>query len=251
MNLTPTLTRSVTVSAIAVAASLTGVLLEAQIAGAASLTHETASFSFNEDSSEDTFFDVGSGLLPYFNASLGTLNSVTYQILGDSTASITITNDSKKKATVEASTSTYGYGYFRPQTTYTFRGFNQGAQAYVNGTLDKKGTPGATLTDTNTNNFNLSYSPSTLTDSDYLKAFTGTGNFAVDFHGYLQSAVFTTVPKYSVTSAATSGLKAKITYDYTPIPTPALLPGLVAMGVGVLRNRKVEVETEAEVDSEA
>jgi len=231
---------------VAIAATLTLAIIAPNAANAASITHKTASFSFDQDTSEDSFFSVGSGLLPYFNASLGKLNSVTYQILGNSTASISIINTSKKTGNAYGQTSTYGYGILSPQNSGWFGGYNQGASAYVNGILSGKG---ATLTDTQTNNYNWwSSGPSTLTDSYYLGLFTGTDNFAVDFYGYLASYVSTTLPAFSVASAATGELSAVITYDYTPvpIPTPALLPGLLAMGVGVVRRRKAEAAAECE-----
>lgn len=229
---------------VAIAATLTLAIIAPNAANAASITHKTASFSFDQDTFEDSFFSFGS-VLPYFNAALGKLNSVTYQILGDSTASISITNNSKKGANAYGQTYTYGYGILNPQNSGIFGGYNQGASAYVNGILSGKG---ATLTDTQTNNYNWWSSPSTLTDSYYLGLFTGTDNFAVDLYGYLGSYVSTTLSAYSVASAATGELSAMITYDYTPvpIPTPALLPGLLAMGVGVVRRRKAEAAAECE-----
>ena len=231
--------------AVAIAATLTLAAIAPNVANAASITHTTASFSFDQDTYQDDYFLVGSGLLPYFKAALGKLNSVTYQVLGDSTASISVTNNSIKLAKASGQTVTYGYGVLKPQNYGYFGGYNQGAYASVSGTLDKKGPPGATLTNTQTNNYTLS-SPSTLTDPYYLGLFTGADEFAVDFNGYLSSSVSTTLPQYAVASAATSGLSAQITYDYTPIPTPALLPGLLAMGIGIVRRRKAEAAAEAE-----
>ena len=215
------------------------------VANAASITHTTTSFSFDQDTYQDDYFSVGSGLLPYFKAALGKLNSVTYQVLGDSTASFSVTNNSTKLAQTSGQASTYGYGYLKPQNSDLFAGNNQGAYASVNGILAKKGTTGATLTNTQTNNYTSS-GPRTLTDSYSLGLFTGTDEFAVDFYGYLSSSVTTNSPSYSVVSAATSGLSAQITYDYTPIPTPALLPGLLARGIGIVRRRKAEAAAEAE-----
>ncbi len=40
-------------------------------------------------------------------------------------------------------------------------------------------------------------------------------------------------------------LRADPVIDSTPVPTPALLPGLVGMGVAALRKRKQETELEA------
>jgi len=229
---------------VAIAATLTLAIIAPNAANAASITHKTASFSFDQDTFEDSFFSFGS-VLPYFNAALGKLNSVTYQILGNSTASISITNNSNKKANAYGQTSTYGYGILSPQNRGWFYGYNQGASASIGGILSGKG---ATLTDTQTNNYLWWSSPSTLTDSYYLGLFTGTDNFAVDLYGYLGSYVSTTLSAYSVASAATGELSAMITYDYTPvpIPTPALLPGLLAMGVGIVRRRKAEAAAECE-----
>jgi len=230
---------------VAIAATLTLAIIAPNAANAASITHKTASFSFDQDTSEKSFFSVGSGLLPYFNASLGKLNSVTYQILGNSTASISITNNSNRTKMASGQTSIHGYGILSPQNMGWFYGHNQGASASIGGILSGKG---ATLTDTQTNNYLWWSSPSTLTDSYYLGIFTGTDNFAVDFYGYLESSVSSTLPLYSVASSAASELSAVITYDYTPvpIPTPALLPGLLAMGVGIVRRRKAEAAAECE-----
>jgi len=232
---------------VAIAATLTLAIIAPNAANAASITHKTASFSFDEDTSEKSFFSVGSGLLPYFNASLGKLNSVTYQILGNSTANISITSNSNKKANASGRTFIYGQGVLRPQNV-GLAGNSPGAWASIDGELPGKG---ATLMDIQTNNYDSWWwsSPSTLTHSFHLGLFTGIDNFAVDFNGYLNSYVLTTASRFTVdSSAATSGLSAMITYDYTPvpIPTPALLPGLLAMGVGVVRRRKAEAAAECE-----
>ncbi|MGI0485172.1 PTPA-CTERM sorting domain-containing protein [Pantanalinema rosaneae CENA516] len=223
-------------SAVAIAAALSVIAVAPEAVNAASITHETSSFSFSSNDYDDGWYFLGSSPLPYFNAALGTLNSVTYQILGDSTASIAVTNNDDQDRYISAGVSTYGYAYLMPQGNWWWSGYNNGAYASVYQTL----TPGATASDSQTNNWFGSY-PSTYTDSYALGQFTGASNFDVNFYGSLDSWV-NNVRNVSVSSASTSGLRAAITYDYTPVPTPALLPGLLAMGVAAIRKRKTEVD---------
>ncbi|HEY9879623.1 MAG TPA: PTPA-CTERM sorting domain-containing protein [Leptolyngbyaceae cyanobacterium] len=216
-----------------------------QAAQAASVTYETPFFSFDQDTELPNDGFLGSSLLPYFNTALGTLNSVTYQFLGDSTVSVTFTNNSKKDSSGYASADISSYGYLRPQGTY-FGGSPNGAFASVSGPLAKNG---GSLTDSQSNNWYGS-GPYTETDPYYLSLFQGTGDYGVDFYGYFNAYSGSNSPNTTLVAAAMNNIGARVVYDYTPtaVPTPALLPGLLGLGAGVLRKRKAEASEEAPVE---
>ncbi|HIK16422.1 MAG TPA: PTPA-CTERM sorting domain-containing protein [Leptolyngbyaceae cyanobacterium M33_DOE_097] len=231
MNLQKTtMTLAIAVSAMALAPA---------VANAASITHKTSSFSFNEETVPNGL--LGSSSLPYFNTALGTLNSVTYEILGDASASVTFTNLSKTRTGyASAYASLWSYGYLNPSFSSWYGYVEAYASAYSNSLA-----PGGSISDTATNNYVSG--PITLTESYLLDLFKGSGNFAVEFYGYFNGSSYTNLSNYLVSSTGeVNGLRAKITYDYTPIPTPALLPGLLALGAGFLRKRKVEEAVEVE-----
>ncbi len=64
------------------------------------------------------------------------------------------------------------------------------------------------------------------------------------FAGLISDTPFTTATIGSLSNAASGFNVDHLTYA-APIPTPAMLPGLIGLSVGVLRKRKAEVANEA------
>lgn len=146
------------------AAFTMGVVVAALTSRATAATLTASSGALTPDPSNPTSFS-----LPYFNKSLGTLNKVVFQVLGNPTASVTVTNtdavDNFIYANSQAGASAYidPAGYF-----YGFAGYNQ-ADAYISETL----APGASKTVTAISH---SYSPEYTAKDLALSALIGTGS---------------------------------------------------------------------------
>lgn len=230
----------------AVAVSSAAASVAPQAAQAASITYQTPSFFFDQNTELPDNGYLGSGALPYFNTAFGTLNSVTYEFLGNSKASITFTNNSSRNSSSNsANAHIYSYGFLKPLGRSLY-GQTTGAYAYVSGPLAKNG---GSLTDSQENN-SPGVGPSILTDPFYLSLFKGTGDYGVDLYGFFEVSSESKSSNTALVAAAMSGVSARVVYDYTPtaVPTPALLPGLLGLGAGVLRKRKAEASEEAPVE---
>jgi hypothetical protein len=228
--------QSVFIPTIAIAVTVSAATLMPQTVQAASLTYETTPIAiFDQDTDAGLFASVN---LPYFNAALGQLNRVTYQLIGNSTASITIVNNSTRDGSASGSSQMSILGIFRPNSVALSRSIVAGTS--VSGALPKNG---GTLLNAATT---VQTDSESLTDASGLAAFTGAGNFDVDLFGEFNASGTASVSRYLVTSLGQSQVLARVIYDYTAIPTPALLPGLIGLGLGIVRKRKLQGQPEAE-----
>lgn len=74
-----------------------------------------------------------------------------------------------------------------------------------------------------------------------LNGFSFNGQFRTGSGTILGNGALTAIFSTNTTTGATSWAA-----DLTPVPTPALLPGLIGLGLGVLRKRRAEAKVEAE-----
>jgi hypothetical protein len=219
------------------AAALFGAIVP-RAAQAATVTHTSAPISYDQDA------DPGLGpwatsTLPYFDAALGTLNSVYYQFLGEVSASVTYTNKSKKSNSVYASSFFNAYGYLNPNGEYYN---NAPASVEALAALSSGTTPstvpgfGATISTSTTSSFDSPLMAGTPSH------FIRTGSYDVRFGSYFLPYLsnFGASNFNFIATGEAKNLVAKVIYDYTPtsVPTPALLPGLIGLGFTAIRKRK-------------
>lgn len=203
----------------------------------------TTSDSFNFDS-----FDILNEAIPIqqFNPSLGTLNSVLVKFTGTMTGEAGFENRNATPATV---TVNFGGLFSLTLPSGDRLDINPSNQQSYNVTrfdrvFDYGGTSGRTLE---------SLTASATTSQSYisnalLQALTGTGVANFLFSAIYNSSVTGPGNIVSYSTGGTSVADVSVTYDYTPattptIPTPALLPGLIGIGVAALRKRKEQAET--------
>jgi hypothetical protein len=223
-------------SATAIALTLSLGAIIPGVAQAATVTHTSAPISYDQDA------DPGVGpwatsSLPYFDAALGTLNSVYYQFLGEVSASVTYTNNSKKSNSVYASSFFNAYGYLNPNGKY-YNNAPTPVEAFANFSVANTTIPGfgATFWSKTTRSFD---SPLTAGNASH---FIKTGSYDVGFGSYFLSYLsnFGASNFNFIATGEAINLVASVTYDYTPtdVPTPALLPGLIGLGFTAIRKRR-------------
>jgi len=79
-----------------------------------------------------------------------------------------------------------------------------------------------------------------------LLSFTNTSDLQYKFKGiFADGTIGTGELTTQISGAGVKSYSTTIVAAGEQIPTPALLPGLVAMGVGIMRKRKAEVATDA------
>jgi hypothetical protein len=198
-------------------------------AQAATLTHISTPISF-----DNLTLSAGNTrlFLPYFDAAQGVLNSVTYGLTGNPSAEVRLENTSPSNALDSGPgiASVASTGFFRPSGSNLGTGFIQG---YADtGAVSLSQGQQATAID--------SYLVSSVNSSSGPSAFIGTGNFDVWIFSYFQ--LVSGANGLSVNgNAGIKNLVASVTYDYKPtsVPTPALLPGLIGLGLlGKRRSKK-------------
>jgi hypothetical protein len=196
-------------------------------AQAATLTHISTPISFDNLS-----LSAGNTklFLPYFDAAQGILNSVTYGLTGNPYAEVTLKNTSPSPAlnSGPAIASIASTSFFRPSGLTLGTGFIQG---YADtGSVSLSQGQQATAID--------SYLVSSVNSSSAPSAFIGTGNFDVWIFSYFQLTGGGANGVSIEGLAGINSLVATVTYDYRPtsVPTPALLPGLI--GLGLMRKRR-------------
>ncbi|MBE9179531.1 PTPA-CTERM sorting domain-containing protein [Oculatella sp. LEGE 06141] len=149
-------------------------------------------------------------------------------------------------------------------SNYTFSGFNptgwaiqtpannangSGSADFIFKALDPSGPPNAANVTNNTNlSFIMTKGLGAITEADFLTApfATSNNNLLGSFHlgAHLQSLTVNATTCPSKSTCRDSGF-ARGNYTSTPIPTPALLPGLIGMGVAALRKKKGEQNLES------
>lgn len=123
---------------------------------------------------------------------------------------------------------------FNPSNWTIGNGANANGSGGANFTFEADRTPpGGDVTNTVNLLFKMTSSGGALTLADFLGAPSSSGAGGV-LVGQLGAHLQSLTP---VDGQSNSGFAVG---NYTPIPTPALLPGLVAMGVGMLRKQKKE-----------
>ncbi|MEQ1835467.1 MAG: choice-of-anchor E domain-containing protein [Candidatus Nitrotoga sp.] len=167
-----------------------------------------------------------SGLLPLFDISLGTLNSVTLTLVGNSSSTTSLTNAAANPQ----------FFSFQSILNYFFT-FSNGVSV---------GTPAFTTTLATTGGFTTLASGATLnlgttTDSGSavvtgpLANFIGSGNFTVGCTTLSGSSFTGGGGNINNNQTTTANCNANISYDYTPtitrVPEPA---ALWLLGVGLL-----------------
>lgn len=187
--------------------------------------------------------DVVNSVIPIqkFDSSLGTLNSVLVEFTGTIRGDARFENRSSRSTPVfvnlaglfDLTLPTGDNLSVNPEQGYDYQ------VARYDRVLDFAGASGRTVSGlTSTLSTSQIYSSNTV-----LNALTGSGftNFlfsATDNSSIAGSGNFSS----SIQSLVEGDVS--VTYDYTsastPIPTPALLPGLVGMGVAAIRKRKAE-----------
>jgi hypothetical protein len=201
-------------------------------AQAATITHSTGTIAFDQDGETLDYKRYASVALPYFNPALGQLDSVSYNVQGTATATIALENRSTQTGFGYGYSQLYSYAYLKPKNFYFFGG-DASAYASTSGTLSKLDR---FLTTTTTTPWN--YDSSAIGPSSSLEAFIGTGDFAMDFWGFFSGIGYAYVPRSSVDVLGQVNLTTNLTYNYTPVPAPALLPGAIALTYNLLRKRK-------------
>jgi hypothetical protein len=234
-------------SATAIALTLSLGAIVPGVVQAATVTHNTAPISFDDR-------DLSPGntplFLPYFDPAQGTLNRVIYSLTGNPYTEVTLTNTSKPPRSRSGSGS--ASAYIVTYSAFNLNGRLYGA-GYLQGNADVSSvflSPGASITANDTYVHGASYYD-TLSSNPFFPGsvaspsdFVRTGNLD-DFEVILSS--FSNLSgnangiPFSVDGlAGIDNLVASVTYDYepTPVPTPALLPGLIGLGFTALRKRK-------------
>jgi hypothetical protein len=212
-------------------------------AQAASISYSTSpAFSF--DSKDPNGFS-GNATLPYFDRALGELDNVILEWLGEVSTSISITNMSEESIRVAGSRNVQIESYLPDISNYGgfIRSFVE-----IDGLLPAHQI--RTASNTNANFGGMDYGANDYffnlfgIDSNTVDQFVGVGSFSVDFKvsawRYLEVFVGDNdAVSFSVEAKSTaSNIGQKITYYYTPVPTPALLPGLLAIAWKNRRKRK-------------
>jgi hypothetical protein len=205
-------------------------LLPTAIAQAATITHSTGPITFDQDSIELDYKRYASVALPYFNPALGQLDSVSYSVQGNATATIAIENRSPQTGLGYGYSYLYSYAYLKPKNFYLFGG-DASAYAETSGTLTKldgqRPTGGHRLL-TKTTDTPWNYDSGTIGPSASLDAFIGDGDFTVDVWGFFSGVGYAYLSRSSVDVLGQVNLTTQLTYNYTAVPSPALLPGAIA-----------------------
>ncbi len=193
--------------------------------------------------------NVNDGVIPIqkFDSSLGTLNSVLIEFTGtmQGNAAFENGNINRRTATVIIS----GLFDLTLPTGNTLSispaiGHSYDLPRY-DGSIDFAGASGRTVEITAT-----AFDRQIYTSNTVLNALTGSGvaNFlfsAIDDSAFIGLGRF----NYRINTLVRGD--ASVTYDYTPastpIPTPALLPGLIGIGVAAIRKSKAEQKETVEV----
>ena len=118
-------------------------------------------------------------------------------------------------------------------------GFTSSVNSFIDfGTFTKSGTTG---------NLSFVLNPSTFNTV----GLGSVGGVAGKLDGFFQFGG-STVAKGSLLAASFGSAKnsfSQITINTTAVPTPALLPGLLALGAGVIRKRKAQATEKVEADA--
>jgi hypothetical protein len=191
-------------------------------AQAATITHSTGPITFDQDSQELNYKRYASVALPYFNPALGRLDGVSYNVQGNVTATIAIENRSPQTGFGFGYSYLYSYAYLKPKNFSLFGG-EASAYAETSGTLTKLDRLLTQTTDTPWN-----YDSGAIGPSASLNAFIGDGDFAVDVLGFFSGVGYAYLSRSSVDVLGQVNLTTQVTYNYTAVPSPALLPGAIA-----------------------
>ncbi|ABA20185.1 conserved hypothetical protein [Trichormus variabilis ATCC 29413] len=218
------------------ATTLAGIIATAGSASAASLSY-TSSTAFETTDIENSILGVQK-----FNSSLGTLQKVTLNFVGDLTGNAEFENKSRNASTITVKLNanlSLSQPDLVPQTPllldpenlYTYQ------VAAYDGTDDKAGASGRKI---NTLAATKS-TTSVFTDTQFLQAFTGTGNIDFLFSALANSVV---TGSGNISSGIETLAKASVTvtYEYeeaktVPESSTVLGLGLIA-GLGLLSQRK-------------
>ncbi|PSR19095.1 hypothetical protein C8255_04085 [filamentous cyanobacterium CCP3] len=226
-TLLATATLSLAPVAIAASALTVGSVMYAPTANAASFTGSLVEFTGDDAGGQFTFSDFGPNtvrLLTKITSPTvgGDIRGVFFDVIGG-TAGLQVTPVSGQGAGITVS-------------DLSFNTCNTGEGNNLNG-----GSPGANLC-----NFDVGFAvgrPGTAggTITSALFTITRSGLTASSFAGQNIGI------RYQATGANGNGSsKLSGTVSATAVPTPALLPGLIGMGLAALRKRKGEAEESAE-----
>jgi hypothetical protein len=233
-------------SPVAIALSLTLAAASPKGAEAATLTFSTPLYTLGE--AEDYPFSY----LPYFDTRLGQLDTITLELVGKAQTTAQLEN----LAAVEG----YGLGNsvaYASAAVYTVR---QGvglwwpladeARAQIaqtlgpfDGTQDFDGASGATVQAEKSFNAFLHIGPDFYgSDTQF---FEGDGSYEVQLYAFTDGTGHVASGDYAFDARGeVSDYGLRVTYHYTPVSTPEpglmpmLWPGLVGLGIVLLRRRK-------------
>ena len=230
-------------NSLAAATTLAGVIATAGTASAASLT-QTTTFTASTGTGDFQITDFDENLsIKKFSPSLGKLQKVTVDFLGEIQGDGKFENRSSRPATVnvilggslsldQAQLTPRPLLELTPKTVKTY------TVARFDGKTDYAGASGRTFT-------GLSASGSgstTFTDLASLKVFTGTGNLDFLFSALAESEVRGSGNISSEINTLARG-SVTVTYEYKKtVPEPSVVIGMgIFAGLGMLSNRKKQL----------
>ncbi|BCL38948.1 choice-of-anchor E domain-containing protein [Nostoc sp. MS1] len=227
-------------NSLAVATTLAGVIATAGTASAASLT-KTATFTASTGDFQFTDFDQTLSIKK-FDSSLGKLQKVTLDFLGEIKGDGKFENRSASSASITVNLGGFlsldqtqlGVPPLLPVTPKTVITYNV---AKFDGKTDYAGPSGRTFT-------GLSASQAgsrVFTDLASLNVFTGTGNLDFLFTALADSIVSGSGNmSYELNTLARGSVA--VTYEYKTTPEPSVVIGMgVFAGLGMLSNRKKQL----------
>ena len=210
-------------------------LLAAAVLAAMSVGSANAALSFSN--AEQTTEISQTGFLDLFDASLGTLNSVTLILNGSSHQTISLTNNAANDQTTRAT------GTVDLLFSSSLAGLNLSAIDLALNTT----TGFITLAPGGSQSFGPLSSSDFVSLNPLVTPFSvaGGGTFSISCHSVSGIAISGGGGNIASNQTTTAGCGASIAYDYTPTPpvtvpepTSMALVGLGALGLAAIRRRK-------------
>lgn len=213
--------------AIAASALTVGSVMYAPAANAASFTGSLSEFTGDDAAGEFTFSDIGNNtgtvqLLAKIKSPTvgGDIRGIFFDVLGG-TSGLTVTPVPGQGAGITISNLNFNTCAAGQGNNLTGGGAANPCNFDVGFAVGRPGAAGGTITSA-------------------LFTITRSGLTASSFAGQ------TIGVRYQATGGSAGSSKLSGTTSATAVPTPALLPGLIGMGVAAMRKRKGEAEESAE-----